>query len=50
MLKVHYRGIAGCGGFTGALTSAKVEEVAVLACMSAHASTCAKQQHPFDKE
>lgn len=31
MLKVHYRGIAGCGGFTGALTSAKVEEAADLA-------------------
>lgn len=34
MLKVHYRGIAGCGGFTGALTSAKVKEVADLARVS----------------
>lgn len=50
MLKVHYRGIAGCGGFTGALTSAKVKEVADLARVTAYASTRTMQQHPFDKE
>ncbi len=50
ILKLHYRGIAHCGGFTAALASAKVKEVAELARGNGYSLSCTTQQHPLDKE
>jgi ATP-dependent Clp protease adaptor protein ClpS len=50
LLKLHYRGIAHCGGFTAALAGAKVKEVAELARGNGYSLSCTTQQHPLDKE
>jgi ATP-dependent Clp protease adaptor protein ClpS len=50
ILRLHYRGIAHCGGFTAALASANVKEVAELARGNGYSLSCTTQQHPLDKE